>query len=134
MIYVLLEIWDSGPNFMHNFCSRYLHEVCSLSVVHKNIKSANILLDAELNPHLSDCGLASYIPNAEQVILEFMELYVVNNGFTLFAVSVYLLLGFVNHINWSISNVELCLIFKKPQLGIESGSVKPLVHGLLNQM
>lgn len=84
-----------------------MHEVCSPSVVHKNIKSANILLDAELNPHLSECGLASYIPNAEQVILEFVELYVVNNGFTLFAVCVYLLLGFVNHINWSISNVEL---------------------------
>ncbi|KAI5440675.1 Protein STRUBBELIG-REPTOR FAMILY 6 [Lathyrus oleraceus] len=46
----------------------YLHEVCSPSVVHKNIKSANILLDAELNPHLSDCGLASYIPNAEQIL------------------------------------------------------------------
>lgn len=50
------------------FC-RYLHEVSSPSVVHKNIKSANILLDAELNPHLSDSGLASYIPNADQVIL-----------------------------------------------------------------
>ncbi|KAK2419464.1 STRUBBELIG-receptor family [Trifolium repens] len=46
----------------------YLHEVCSPSVVHKNIKSANILLDSELNPHLSDCGLASYIPNAEQIL------------------------------------------------------------------
>ncbi|CAI8615822.1 unnamed protein product [Vicia faba] len=46
----------------------YLHEVCSPSVVHKNIKSANILLDTELNPHLSDCGLASYIPNAEQIL------------------------------------------------------------------
>ncbi|KAL1350271.1 hypothetical protein HN51_014384 [Arachis hypogaea] len=46
----------------------YLHEVCSPSVVHKNIKSANILLDAELNPHLSDSGLASYIPNADQVL------------------------------------------------------------------
>lgn len=46
----------------------YLHEVCSPSVVHKNIKSANILLDAELNPHLSECGLASYIPNAEQIL------------------------------------------------------------------
>ncbi|KAJ6805640.1 protein STRUBBELIG-RECEPTOR FAMILY 6-like isoform X1 [Iris pallida] len=41
----------------------YLHEVCSPSVVHKNFKSANILLDAELNPHLSDCGLASLIPD-----------------------------------------------------------------------
>ncbi|KAJ9568466.1 hypothetical protein OSB04_004432 [Centaurea solstitialis] len=44
----------------------YLHEVCSPSVVHKNIKSANILLDSELNPHLSDCGLASLVPDADQ--------------------------------------------------------------------
>ncbi|KAJ0987453.1 hypothetical protein J5N97_005809 [Dioscorea zingiberensis] len=43
----------------------YLHEVCSPSVVHKNFKSANILLDTELNPHLSDCGLANLIPNPE---------------------------------------------------------------------
>ncbi|RWW41599.1 hypothetical protein BHE74_00052904, partial [Ensete ventricosum] len=35
----------------------YLHEVCSPSAIHKNIKSANILLDAELNPRLADCGL-----------------------------------------------------------------------------
>ncbi|KAK7275479.1 hypothetical protein RIF29_16598 [Crotalaria pallida] len=47
----------------------YLHEVCSPSVVHKNIKSANILLDTDLNPHLSDSGLASYIPNANQVLI-----------------------------------------------------------------
>ncbi|XVE51767.1 hypothetical protein DITRI_Ditri02bG0067300 [Diplodiscus trichospermus] len=46
----------------------YLHEVCSPSVVHKNIQSANILLDAELNPHLSDSGLAAFIPNADQVL------------------------------------------------------------------
>lgn len=44
-----------------------MHEVCSPSLVHKNIKSANILLDAELNPHLSDCGLASLIADADQV-------------------------------------------------------------------
>ncbi|KAL0903136.1 hypothetical protein M5K25_027490 [Dendrobium thyrsiflorum] len=43
----------------------YLHEVCSPSVVHKNFKSANILLDAELNPHLSDGGLSSLLPSAE---------------------------------------------------------------------
>ncbi|KAJ7951417.1 Strubbelig-receptor family protein [Quillaja saponaria] len=46
----------------------YLHEVCSPSIVHKNIKSANILLDVELNPHLSDSGLASFIPNADEVL------------------------------------------------------------------
>eukprot|EP01018_Ginkgo_biloba_P022002 Gb_25893 [translate_table: standard] len=37
----------------------YLHEVCQPAVVHRNFKSANILLDDELGPHLSDCGLAA---------------------------------------------------------------------------
>ncbi|MBA0748115.1 hypothetical protein Gogos_004967 [Gossypium gossypioides] len=46
----------------------YLHEGCSPSIVHKNIKSENILLDAELNPHLSDSGLATFIPNVDQVL------------------------------------------------------------------
>ncbi|KAK9056535.1 hypothetical protein SSX86_023897 [Deinandra increscens subsp. villosa] len=44
----------------------YLHEVCSPSVIHKNIKSANILLDSELNPHLSECGLSSLVSDADQ--------------------------------------------------------------------
>ncbi|KAJ7533267.1 hypothetical protein O6H91_13G040000 [Diphasiastrum complanatum] len=37
----------------------YLHEVCLPTIVHKNFKSANILLDEEMNPHLSDCGIAA---------------------------------------------------------------------------
>ncbi|XP_047341055.1 protein STRUBBELIG-RECEPTOR FAMILY 7-like [Impatiens glandulifera] len=43
----------------------YLHEVCSPSVVHKNFKSANILLDKDLNPHLSASGLANLVPDAD---------------------------------------------------------------------
>ncbi|KAL0429967.1 UNVERIFIED_CONTAM: protein STRUBBELIG-RECEPTOR FAMILY 6 [Sesamum radiatum] len=39
----------------------YLHEVCSPSVIHKNFKSANILVDMEFNARLSDCGLARLI-------------------------------------------------------------------------
>ncbi|GER56297.1 kinase [Striga asiatica] len=46
----------------------YLHEVCLPSVVHRNLKSANILLDDELNPHISDCGLASLAPNTERQV------------------------------------------------------------------
>lgn len=46
----------------------YLHEVCQPSVVHKNFKSANILLDDELNPHLSDCGIAAFSPNPERQV------------------------------------------------------------------
>ncbi|XAR74030.1 Non-specific protein-tyrosine kinase [Bertholletia excelsa] len=46
----------------------YLHEVCLPSVIHKNFKSANILLDTELNPHLSDSGLASLVSDADQAL------------------------------------------------------------------
>ena len=40
---------------------RYLHEVCEPPIIHRNFKSANILLDDELAVHVSDCGLASLI-------------------------------------------------------------------------
>ncbi|GMN36388.1 hypothetical protein TIFTF001_005978 [Ficus carica] len=46
----------------------YLHEVCLPSIVHRNFKSANILLDEDLNPHLSDCGLAALTPNTERQV------------------------------------------------------------------
>ncbi|KAJ4982478.1 hypothetical protein NE237_033315 [Protea cynaroides] len=46
----------------------YLHEVCLPSVVHRNLKSANILLDEDLNPHLSDCGIAALTPNTERQV------------------------------------------------------------------
>ncbi|KAL6601420.1 hypothetical protein ACP70R_044640 [Stipagrostis hirtigluma subsp. patula] len=36
----------------------YLHDVCS--VIHKNIKASNVLLDGDLNPRLSDCGFAYF--------------------------------------------------------------------------
>ncbi|KAK7294550.1 hypothetical protein RJT34_17439 [Clitoria ternatea] len=68
--YIKPLIWNSRVKIALGIARalEYLHEVCSPSVVHKNIKSANILLDADLNPHLSDSGLASYIPNADQVL------------------------------------------------------------------
>ncbi|XP_042393392.1 protein STRUBBELIG-RECEPTOR FAMILY 8-like [Zingiber officinale] len=46
----------------------YLHEVCLPAVVHRNFKSSNILLDEELNPHLSDCCLAALRPNTERQV------------------------------------------------------------------
>jgi len=45
---------------------RYLHEVCSPPVVHRNFKSANILLDDDLNPHVSDCGLSALAPSSAE--------------------------------------------------------------------
>lgn len=39
----------------------YLHEVCEPPIVHRYLKSANVLLDDELAVHVSDCGLAPLI-------------------------------------------------------------------------
>ncbi|XP_015165347.1 protein STRUBBELIG-RECEPTOR FAMILY 3 isoform X2 [Solanum tuberosum] len=39
----------------------YLHEVCEPPIIHRNFKSANLLLDEELAVHVSDCGLAPLI-------------------------------------------------------------------------
>lgn len=50
---------------------RYLHEACTPSTVHKNIKTANILLDAELNPRLTDCGLAKFHEVPPQLFLSY---------------------------------------------------------------
>ena len=40
---------------------RYLHEICEPPIIHRNFKSANVLLDEELAVHVSECGLASLI-------------------------------------------------------------------------
>ncbi|KAL6873455.1 hypothetical protein ACP4OV_013537 [Aristida adscensionis] len=46
----------------------YLHEVCLPPIVHRNLKSSNILLDEDYSPHLSDCGLAALSPNPEREV------------------------------------------------------------------
>ncbi|KAL9247206.1 hypothetical protein vseg_020662 [Gypsophila vaccaria] len=46
--------------------AEYLHDTSSPPLVHRGIKSSNILLDAELNPRLSDCGLANFYQDATE--------------------------------------------------------------------
>lgn len=61
------QFFQFSSDFNFLYC-RYLHEVCLPSVVHRNLKTANILLDEDLNPHLSDCGLAALTPNTERQV------------------------------------------------------------------
>ncbi|XP_066394796.1 protein STRUBBELIG-RECEPTOR FAMILY 5-like isoform X2 [Miscanthus floridulus] len=44
----------------------YLHDMCSPPMIHKNIKASNVLLDADLNPHLTDCGLACFYEDTSE--------------------------------------------------------------------
>lgn len=39
----------------------YLHHDCSPAIVHRDIKSTNILLDPSVEPHVSDFGLAKLL-------------------------------------------------------------------------
>ncbi|KAL5728340.1 non-specific serine/threonine protein kinase [Ranunculus cassubicifolius] len=61
----------------------YLHSTCFPPVAHGNLKAANILLDDELLPRLSDCGLAVLKPlTSNSTKLKTPELVVSCIGYT----------------------------------------------------
>lgn len=42
---------------------RYLHFSCTPQILHYNLKPRNVMLDAEFEPRLADCGLAKLMPD-----------------------------------------------------------------------
>ncbi|KAK6135282.1 hypothetical protein DH2020_030965 [Rehmannia glutinosa] len=43
----------------------YLHHDCNPKIIHRDVKSSNILLDADFEAHLSDFGIAKCLPTAK---------------------------------------------------------------------
>ncbi|KAH6815004.1 PR5-like receptor kinase [Perilla frutescens var. hirtella] len=46
----------------------YLHQGCNTRILHLDIKPQNILLDKDLNPRISDFGLAKLCPNRSSIV------------------------------------------------------------------
>lgn len=45
---------------------QYLHFTCIPQILHYNLKPTNVILDAEFEPRLADCGLAKLMPNIDR--------------------------------------------------------------------
>lgn len=62
--------WDARLNIIMGAAKglAYLHHDCSPRIIHRDIKSSNILLDGKLDARVSDFGLAKLLEDEESHI------------------------------------------------------------------
>ena len=62
--------WDKRFNIIQGVARglMYLHKDSSLRVVHRDLKASNILLDENMNPKISDFGLARMFQGTQVLV------------------------------------------------------------------
>lgn len=67
----LLLDWNKRFNIIEGIAQGlvYLHKYSRLRVIHTDMKTSNILLDAQMNPKITDFGIAKSIADDEETVM-----------------------------------------------------------------
>ncbi|KAF5790037.1 putative protein kinase RLK-Pelle-LRR-XI-1 family [Helianthus annuus] len=110
----------------------YLHHACERPVIHRDVKSSNILLDEDMKPKIADFGLAKIVQTGK-VITDSTHVIAGTHGYI---APEY---GYTCHVTeksdvYSFGVVLMELVTKKKPMEPEFGENKDIVYWVHNEM